>query len=312
MKISIITAALNRKEFIQAAIESVLVQGYSDFEHWIIDGGSSDGTLELLKQYPHLRVLSEPDRGVFDAWNKGVDRATGDLVGILNSDDVYPPWAFHSCTQLLEKVPAAQAASGGCQIFRNGPGGVEIEMHRYQDPRRYQLSLRNVTVGLPIINSRFFRRSVFDQLGRFSLDYPVASDREFLIRAALAGIVDVCSPEIYYRYRWHSGSNTMNAGNSTMLTGVEDGLEMIRKTCESYALGVADQEVLLEWKRELLATGVMIHAVMKERARALSLAKESFLADPSWLFTFLRCGALATGRRVRTTIRTWRQSAKAK
>jgi glycosyltransferase involved in cell wall biosynthesis len=69
VKISIITAVLNRKEFIRAAIESVLAQDYSDFEHWIIDGGSSDGTLELLKQYSHLRLLSEPDRGVFAARN---------------------------------------------------------------------------------------------------------------------------------------------------------------------------------------------------------------------------------------------------
>jgi glycosyltransferase involved in cell wall biosynthesis len=312
VKISIITATFNRKDFIRAAIESVIAQDYSDFEHWIIDGGSSDGTLELLSEYPHLRVLSEPDRGVFDAWNKGVDRATGDLIGILNSDDVYPSGVFHSCAKFLEMAPAVLVVSGGCQIFRNGPGGVEIEMHRYQDPQRYRLSLRNATVGLPIINSRFFRRSVFDQLGRFALEYPVASDREFLIRTALAGIGDICSSEIYYRYRWHSGSNTMNAGNRTMLTGIEDGLEMIRKTRESHGLRVADQKVLLAWKRELLATRVMVHAVMRERARALSVAKESFLADPSWLFTLVRCGALATARRVRTTFRTWRQSAKAR
>jgi glycosyltransferase involved in cell wall biosynthesis len=312
MKISIITATLNRREFIGAAIESVLAQDYSDFEHWIIDGGSSDGTLELLKQYRHLKVLSEPDRGIFDAWNKGVDRATGDLIAILNSDDVYPPGVFHSCTKLLKTAPKVQVVSGGCQIFRNGPDGVETEMHRYQDPARYQLSLRNATVGLPIINSRFFRRSVFDRLGRFALEYPVASDREFLIRAALAGIADICSTEIYYRYRWHSGSKTMNAGNKTMLIGIENELGMIHKTCESYALGGSDQEVLLAWKRELLATKVMVHAVMKDRAQALSVAKASFLADPSWIFTFLRCGALATGRRVRTILRTWRQSAKAK
>jgi glycosyltransferase involved in cell wall biosynthesis len=311
VKISIITATLNRKEFIGAAIESVLAQEYPDFEHWIIDGGSSDGTLELLQRYPHLQVLSEPDRGVFDAWNKGVDRARGDLIAILNSDDVYPPGVFQSCAALLARSPWAQAVSGGCQIFRTGPGGVEVEMHRYQDPRRYQLSLRSATVGLPIINSRFFRRSVFDQVGRFDLDYPVASDREFLIRAALAGIADVCSPDVYYRYRWHSGSNTMNAGNRTMLTGIDDGLEMIRKTRESHALPRADQEVLVEWERELLATKVMVHAVMKEGARAFSLARESLLTDPSWLFTFLRCGALATGRRLRTTLRTWRSVSKA-
>jgi hypothetical protein len=104
----------------------------------------------------------------------------------------------------------------------------------------------------------------------------------------------------------------MNAGNKTMLIGIENELGMIHKTCESYALGDSDQEVLLAWKRELLATKVMVHAVMKDRAQALSVAKASFLADPSWIFTFLRCGALATGRRVRTILRTWRQSAKAK
>ena len=67
MKFSIITACLNRREFIGAAIESVLAQNYPEFEHWIIDGGSSDGTLEVLNRYPHLKVLSEPDRGVYDA-----------------------------------------------------------------------------------------------------------------------------------------------------------------------------------------------------------------------------------------------------
>src|SRR5271154_255630 len=101
MKISIITASLNRKEFIGAAIDSVLAQNYPDFEHWIIDGGSSDGTLEFLERYPHVKVLSESDRGVFDAWNKGVDRAEGDLIAILNSDDVYPSGVFHSCARLL-------------------------------------------------------------------------------------------------------------------------------------------------------------------------------------------------------------------
>src|SRR5271156_6128755 len=94
MKISIITATLNRREFIGAAIESVLAQNYPEFEHWIIDGGSSDGTLDVLKRYPHLNVLSEPDRGVYDAWNKGIVRATGVVLGFLNSDDQYAPGTF--------------------------------------------------------------------------------------------------------------------------------------------------------------------------------------------------------------------------
>src|SRR6202023_1011578 len=101
MKISIITASLNRKEFIGAAIESILAQNYPDFEHWIIDGGSSDGTLVFLSHYPHLKVLSEPDRGVYDAWNKGIDRAKGDFISFLNSDDVFAPGAFKSCAKIV-------------------------------------------------------------------------------------------------------------------------------------------------------------------------------------------------------------------
>ena len=141
-------------------------------------------------------------------------------------------------------------------------------MHRYQDQRRYRLSLRNATLGLPIINSRFFRRSLFDKLGRFDLAYTVASDREFLIRASLAGITDVCTSEIFYRYLWHSGSLTMNAGNRSMLKGLEDGLEMIRKTRASAFIGPPEDRTLREWQGELQATMVLLHAVMRDGDQA--------------------------------------------
>jgi glycosyltransferase involved in cell wall biosynthesis len=307
MKISVITATLNRKEFIGAAIESVLVQNYPHFEHWIIDGGSSDGTLEFLKKYPHLKVLSEPDRGVYDAWNKGIDRASGDLVSILNSDDVYAPGAFHSCANLVAGSPSVLVVSGGCRIVRTARNGGEVEMHRYQNPRHYRLSVRNATVGLPIINSRFFRRSLFDRLGRFNLAYPVASDREFLIRASLAGVTDICTPKIFYHYLWHTGSLTMNKGNGTMLRGVEDGLEIIRQACLSGMMPAADVRTLRQWQRELVATMVMLYTVMRDYTKAFAVAKKALAADPQWLFTFLRCGAFAAGRRVRTRFRIWRQ-----
>jgi glycosyltransferase involved in cell wall biosynthesis len=303
MKISIITACLNRKEFIGTAIESVLAQNYPEFEHWIIDGGSSDGTLEALKRYPHLNVLSEPDRGVYDAWNKGIDRASGDVVSILNSDDVYAAGALHSCARILKDSPSVPVVSGGCQIFRMSKRGTAVEMHRYQDPKRYRLSLRNATVGLPIINSRFFRRSFFDKVGRFDLAYSVASDRDFLIRAALCGIQDVCTPEIVYHYCWHPGSLTMNAGNRSMLRGLDDGLQMIQKIRASRSLRPADDKTLQNWRRELEATMVLVHTVLNNHGTALSVAKQSLLADPRWLFTFLRCGAFAVGRRVRTRLR---------
>jgi glycosyltransferase involved in cell wall biosynthesis len=180
-------------------------------------------------------------------------------------------------------------------------------MHRYRDPRRYRLSLRNATVGLPSINSRFFRRSLFAAIGAFDLAYSVAADREFLIRAALAGEKDIAVADIFYRYRYHAGSLTMNAGNKTMVRGLEDGLEMIEQARSRYQLGPAENKLLERWRRELQATKVLALAVMREGWLALTVAGAALRADPFWLLTFLRCGALAVGRRIRTRYRIWLQ-----
>ena len=92
--ITTITPSLNRAKFIDEAIKSVLNQDYPHVEHIIIDGGSTDGTLDVLALYPNLKVISEPDQGIYDAINKGIRMAKGDIIGILNSDDYYEPNFF--------------------------------------------------------------------------------------------------------------------------------------------------------------------------------------------------------------------------
>lgn len=94
MKISIVTATWNSAETLQDTIDSVLAQNYPDYEHLIIDGGSKDNTVEIIKANEaryngKLRWVSEPDKGLYDAFNKGVHLASGDVVGVLNSDDFY-------------------------------------------------------------------------------------------------------------------------------------------------------------------------------------------------------------------------------
>src|SRR3990172_11116719 len=93
-KFSIVTTSLNQAGFIDANIGSVLAQQYPDAEHIVVDGGSTDGTLDILKRYPHLRCTSGPDRGQSQAFNKGLAMATGEVVGWLNSDDTYEPGVF--------------------------------------------------------------------------------------------------------------------------------------------------------------------------------------------------------------------------
>jgi glycosyltransferase involved in cell wall biosynthesis len=306
MKISVITPCLDREEFIAEAIESVAAQKYPELEHWIIDGGSTDRTLEIVRRYPHLKVVSESDRGVYDALNKGLKLATGDVIALLNSDDLFAPGAFQLCANLFRTGAGTMIVSGGCQIFRRTSAGREIEMHRYEDARRYQLSLRNVTLGLPIINARFFRRSVFEKVGDFNLDYPIAADRDFLIRAALANIPDAPASRVLYRYRWHSKSLTLNAGEDSLLRGMEDGLKIIQRLIAGRRLGPDQLTLLHRWRRECLATEVMIHAINRRPGKGFSVALTQSQRDILFPFTFFRLGTLAIARRCRTGYRLFR------
>ncbi len=301
MKISIITACLNRKEFIGAAIESVLAQNYQNFEHWIIDGGSSDGTLSYLERYPHLKVLSEPDRGVYDAWNKGIERASGDVLGFLNTDDQYAPGTFALMDEALTRS-GALVFSGGSEIYQKTDWGTEVEMHRYIDPRRYHLSVANVTLGFPNINARFFRRSVFEIIGLFNSDYRLSADREFLLRAAMVDLPDHVGEQLVYRYRWHAESLTMNSGNESLLAAVTEAILIAEIYSDLATTSPADRLTLLSWRRELVATAMMVRA-LRRPAQALQLTLRAVGNDPRFLPVLIRCALLAVGRRTRTTFR---------
>src|SRR5438270_8190210 len=120
-KISVVTPSFNSAETLQQTIESVLSQDYALFEHIIIDGGSTDGTTQLLQKYPHLMWSSERDEGHYDAMNKGITRATGDLVVILNADDCFRPGAFKNVAEAFQKNPQWDALFGDV-VFVNGEG----------------------------------------------------------------------------------------------------------------------------------------------------------------------------------------------
>jgi glycosyltransferase involved in cell wall biosynthesis len=306
VRFTIITPTLNREKYVAEAIESVLAQGYPDFEHWIIDGGSTDRTLEVVQSYPHLRVISEPDGGVYDAFNKGLDRATGDAVIFLNSDDTLAPGTLSLANQIFENALGTKIVSGGCEIFRRTNNGQEIVMHRYQNASQYQLSFRNVTLGLPNINARVFRRAVFDQLGRFDLAYPIASDRELLLRAARANLPDAPVSKVLYRYRWHNESLTMNAGSTAMSRAQVDGLSLIDQLLPDPGISEEQRQILRQWRRECLANDIMVQVVGLKAGRAFAIFLSAIKHDPALPLTLLRLGLLAIGRRVRTYYRLFR------
>jgi glycosyltransferase involved in cell wall biosynthesis len=298
VRFTIITPTLNREKYVAEAIESVLAQEYDDVEHWIIDGGSTDRTLEVVQSYPHLRMISEPDRGVYDAFNKGLDRATGDAVIFLNSDDILAPGALALAKEIFENTLGTKIVSGGCEIFRRTDSGREIVMHRYENAREYQLSFRNVTLGLPNINARIFRRGVFDQLGRFDLAYPIASDRELLLRAARANLPDAPVSKVLYRYRWHDQSLTMNAGSTTMSRAQLDGLSLINRLLPDPGISEEQRRLLRQWRRVCFANDIMVQVISGKASRAFTIFFSAIKRDPALPLGLLRLGLLAIGRRV--------------
>jgi glycosyltransferase involved in cell wall biosynthesis len=303
MRFTIITPCLNREKFIAEAIESVLAQQFNDVEHWIIDGGSTDKTLDIVRRYPHLHVVSEPDRGVYDAFNKGIERATGDALIFLNSDDLLTPGTLALAQQIFQSAIGTQIISGGCEIFRRTDGGKEIKMHCYDDPRENQLNFRNVTLGYPNINARIFRRSVFDKLGRFDLTYAIASDRELLLRGALANIPDAPVANILYRYRWHEGSLTMNAGNTTLSQAQHEGLTLVASLLAKPSVTDEQRRILQQWRRECVSTDVMIQVMNRKFSQAARIFWSVFRQDVLLPLTLFRLGLLAIGRRIRTYYR---------
>jgi glycosyltransferase involved in cell wall biosynthesis len=177
--ITIVTPCLNARTTIELALESVRTQGYEgEVEHLVIDGGSTDGTLEVLERADEVRFTSEPDRGLSDAVNKGIRLAQGDVIGWLNADDVYLPGALARVAAALGANPQAEWATGRCLIIDAAGREIRRPVTAYKDffLRHYSFRLHLVQnfVSCP---STFVRRSAYDAVGllderfRYSMDY---------------------------------------------------------------------------------------------------------------------------------------------
>jgi glycosyltransferase involved in cell wall biosynthesis len=207
-RLSIITPTLNRSKFIERAVRSVLAQEFDSVEHIVVDGGSTDGTLDVLAQFSGLRIVSGPDRGMYDALNKGLSLARGEYVGFLNSDDAYAEGAFAAAFAGL--AGGGRQAVVGEAIFEDADAcGLLAEGARFH-PRSAPL-LALVTELAPAFNAWFFQRVLVTSLGGFDIRYRIAGDREFMLRFALSRCpFDIVDAPIY-RYRRHADSLTFAA-----------------------------------------------------------------------------------------------------
>lgn len=187
MKISIITVCYNSAATIERAIKSVLSQDYPDVEYIVIDGGSTDGTVDIIKKYQGriVHFVSEKDGGIYDAMNKGTTLATGDIVGILNSDDLYADNKVLSVVMAMFAGDASvDAVYGDIAYFHKE---TPLIFFRYWKAGAFsRAKMRNG--WMPPHPAFFVRKAYYQQRGTFRLDFGTAADYELLLRFMLAGI----------------------------------------------------------------------------------------------------------------------------
>jgi len=181
MKISIITVVYNNSKTILDAIISVKNQTYLSIEHIIIDGGSTDGTLEILNENMHLFnvLISEKDNGLYDAMNKGINIANGEVIGILNSDD------FYNNNEIISDVMSNFISDTNLDIIY---GDIIYVKHtninklvRYW--KSISFSMNNFNKGvIPPHPSLFIKKSIYNEIGLFNLKFKIAADYEFMLR----------------------------------------------------------------------------------------------------------------------------------
>lgn len=175
MKVSIITVCYNSSATIGRTIESVLQQTYTEIEYIIVDGVSNDGTLEIIKEYQdevgdRIKLVSEPDQGIYDAMNKGICMATGTLIGILNSDDFYESMAVeHMVNSMTEEK--YQILYGFMRTIK--------DRDEYTIGRSSHKFLRECMIGHPAC---FVTKAVYDDFGCFDTQYISVADYDFMLR----------------------------------------------------------------------------------------------------------------------------------
>lgn len=198
IKVSIITPCLNSEKTIRDTIESVLGQTYDNIEYILVDGGSTDRTVEIIEEYypvfgGRLQYTSEKDKGIYDAMNKGIIRADGDVIGIINSDDWYENDVVKEIVQCFESTDAGVVYG-------------EIWVINENDQRMYHTHHST----FPPHPSTFVRREVYQRFGTFDLHYQIAADRELLLRLMMKGIRFVHINEILANFRKTGISNARN------------------------------------------------------------------------------------------------------
>ena len=308
MKISIVIPSFNQAAYLEETLLSVLEQGYSGVELVVIDGGSTDGSLDILRRYSrHIAYwVSEPDRGQTNAINKGLAHVAGDVWSYLNSDDLLSPGALTTIADAF-RDPAVRWAGGVSETFDERGQLREVRPTPAECPRHFLTPWdRPSQYVFPCSNVTFYRRDVLAQIGQFDDSYAFCMDIEYDVRMVMrTGLAPHLVDSTLGRWRWHSNSKTTRDG---LWYGFRQEEIRIAEAYLEY-LPAPEQEILLRQIREQKKSVIVRRASLRRHqgrlgAAALELLRPilqypDLLYFQPWLSTALRVALMRRGKLAR-------------
>jgi len=283
-RISIVTPSFNQGQFVEETIRSVLLQSYPDLEYIIIDGGSTDNTVDIIKKYEKWLAywVSEPDKGQSHAINKGFARASGEIYAYINSDDFYELNAFQSVAPLFVKSDKVHLVAGECIIFNGDiikrifkPGWPESLAH-------FLDKTYSSTFAQP---ASFWSKDIYNHVGGLDDSLNFCFDKEFFLRIGLTGITPYLIPRRIARFREHFDSKT----TSHAIRFHKESIRILHKHAE--ACGKSRQgknKVIRQTNNEIRYIEIFIK--WKKRGR--------FAAIMDFCFMITRCPSLISERKI--------------
>ncbi len=212
--LSIITPVYNGERFIESCIQVVIGQNCSDVEHIIVDGGSTDRTVEMIQQYaqnyPHIRWISEADKGQSDAMNKGIAMAEGEVISFLNVDDFYEPDVLNRVLDYFKTLPEPSLLVGNCNICTE-----DDKIVSQQKPAKLRLQdlLLGFNINPPPVNpsAYFYHKSLHEKVGLYDINEHYVMDNEFTLRAVQVANLQYVN-EVWGNFRHIPGTKSYYYG----------------------------------------------------------------------------------------------------
>jgi glycosyltransferase involved in cell wall biosynthesis len=275
--ISIIMPVLNRGDMIEKAITSVLNQHYPHTELIILDGGSSDNTLDIIKRYESEITYwhSSPDGSAAYATNLGIEKAKGDLIALLMADDYYEAGLFDKIAEAYLAHPEADMFSCAGRVIAFDQASQTYQTQKtYHSSRKLKLSFYNICYGTSAICFRFIKKSLHERIGvyiPFHTDKKqmLTNDKEFLLRAVLHGVRNQYVDHLGYTHVAHSGSYSFGNHRSTFVRHCMEHMDIARQYLSQANLSLKHQFFLSTWYNDQSAKLFLFH-LLKGEVRAAS------------------------------------------